>query len=880
MPLAHLPPASFASSATRHVLWTIVLLAAVIASPATAQDPALPDRAEERFLQQLMRQQFFDLARNYCEQQIERATTTEQTARWQLRIGEIYATQAWMSGRESRNDLLTLAIEKTTTYLQEQTPGPEDQFLLRIQQAELLSASVRMGLVVDEGGRLFARRVRNSAAVSGTLPQDPPREPAVDLPWQQSLTRSEELLRDLEKQLGTLKRELDSRQVLQIRDRLKRQLLQTRLLRWQVQQRQGQHSDALSRIDGDLDALARSTRVPQVESQARLLLAELTLVSGDTQRFDLLIRAPRVRDLQQHWTTPTFLKVRSALSQQDPTTARRLLDEVTTNNSVQRQQQLWLELECRLGERELAEQLRDPQLLAAARQAFARELTRTGGQLVGVFRDAAAETSRRYQLVEEVGVQIADVVQTVEREQARGNVAGALRLIDRTLTKLPPTQPASRAALLLRGGELQLNAQQWPEALARLQQATDLFAQGDRQREQATADLLRIFCLSRLAGQSGSVADRVRYERALEQHLQQFAAQPTAAQARQWLLLAVRERDQPRAAALTLEIAQATAAPREKLQAWNQFVAAFESALRQQQLTGRTFPQRDQLEAAFRLGIRQLQEDPIRYPPAEIVALLSLQLVLDFTADVSQRRALDGYESRVRTLRQLAAGPTPLSDGEQQQVLQRLNLLDVIIAARTTARPEQLDQARRRLLTSAVHREEMAAQLSRHIDPGQEQNGDIWLAGIGLELMTPLLSSSRSSDTETLIRQLPLVQKFTSVAQQPELHSRWIGTLLQRPLTDAQTMQVASVLASAAPAGPQQQQPSDAQQRFWTQVLAAQPQGSDLWLTSQLRLAEFEIQAKRLDAARRRVGVVDTLYPDWGHPNRKQEAERLKSQLR
>lgn len=867
-------------SARQRLFCLLIITTSLMMGSQSCAQSLLPDRDEEQFLQQLIDRQFYDLARQYCEQQNRRATTTDVSAKWQRRIGKIYAEQAWLSDTDSREGLLALAVERTTDFLKDQAPSAEEQFLLRIQQAGLLSQSVRMGLVVEEGGHLFARETRDSIALTdrGVAPDaaaaaQSPQHRA----WSQSLARSEELLQALEQQLATLKRDLDSRQVLEIRDQLRLQLLETQLLKWRLLSASDprQAFSQLADLDSQLDALARSTRSPQTESLARLKLAEISLCSHDTQRFDLRIRSPRRELLADQWVVPAFLQARSVLSQQDPTTADRLLKNVSPANGVQRQQLVWLQLEQRLGNCELAAELENPELVTKSRIAFEQQLQQAGRQLQGVFRDAAERTSRRYRLVQEVGVHIADLVETVEVEKQRGNFQSALRLIDRAVAKLPPARHGPRAALLLRAGELEIAAGHWKQATSRLQQADRLFAKAGRASEQATADLLRIFALSRISQQT---QDRTEYLEALDAHLQTFAEAPTADQARRWLLLAIRSTNKARAAVLAAEIAEATSAPRRKLAAWNDFVACFEAALQSQQQTGGDFEQREQLESDFREQITDMRQQPDLFAENEMVSLLSLQLMLDFHRDVQQGNPLDDYAERSTNIRMLTASPTPLTDAEQQLVLRRMDILDVIIAARAAVSPDQMDAARQRLMDSDLPPLTIVTQLSGHIDVQQEQPGDAWLAGIAAQLLRRQLSKSGATQTPSttalLIRQLPLAQKFSNVSQRAELMADWVDQLLNRPLSTEQMLKVAGVLGSSAATGD-----DETLVQFWKRVLTTQTKGSDLWLTAQLKLANADVQRGNFPEAARRLGVVSTLYPDWGNPQRKAEAAKLQNAL-
>ena len=201
----------------------------------------------------------------------------------------------------------------------------------------------------------------------------------------------------------------------------------------------------------------------------------------------------------------------------------------------------------------------------------------------------------------------------------------------------------------------------------------------------------------------------------------------------------------------------------------------------------------------------------------------------------------------------------------------------VVIAARTSALPDQMNAARQRLMQSDVPPVTLVTQLGVHVDPEQERPGDFWLAGIAADLLRSELARHRQSaapqSTTALIRQLPLVQKFAQAGRRADLLSGWVESLLQRQLTAAQTLQVAGLLGSSVA------DDSQLVDEFWKRVVSTQSKGSDLWLTAQLRLAESEIRGGKQDAAAKRLGVVSTLYPEWGNPQRRTKARQLQDSL-
>ncbi|MCA9049209.1 MAG: hypothetical protein KDA89_10805, partial [Planctomycetaceae bacterium] len=68
-------------------------------------------------------------------------------------------------------------------------------------------------------------------------------------------------------------------------------------------------------------------------------------------------------------------------------------------------------------------------------------------------------------------------------------------------------------------------------------------------------------------------------------------------------------------------------------------------------------------------------------------------------------------------------------------------------------------------------------------------------------------------------------------------------------------------------------------QRLWQHIAARTEQGTDLWLEAELQLIAVSAVAGEMSAAAKQFAVLDTIYPSWGSPERKQQADRLRNLL-
>ena len=837
------------------------LLCALMLVPSIglAQEPG-EMHADELFLNQLLNREFFDLAKHHCVTQQQRATTDTRKAAWLLRLGEIYEQHAWFSVAANRNGLLGHAASQITEFLASSRPSLENEFLLRIQQARLLGQSVRMALVVEEGGKLFGRDV---AIGRSSLPA-----PAVDSRRVATLDKGLELLDSLLRQLETLRRDLDPVLSRKIRDLARLEKAEFLLLKWRTVPG---HSDLQSvKLKAEcadlIESALRASTDKATKARCRLLLAEASLLDRDQKTFELRVRSVAAEDVGQTVMLPAFLMARGHLFRQETHKAERALESISPALAVQIQQLTWLSLECALGERELAGELDNPALMKLSAEEFAAELAVAGRMLKGVFREAAERTATRFTLVSEVGVEVADLVEQVEVQRSKNDSPTALRLIKQALAKLAPDSQRPRAALLLRAGEIHLANGSWTDASRDLVAAELLFGKQQMSAEQAAADLLQIYAL----GQQMSTVPELSnsdYVARLEEHLVRFPEEATANRAREWLFQAVESTDTGRAASLALELSRSESNPRKvvaALERTGELLVNVESG-------SDTGPSHDSIVAEFLTEVAKLQDNSKLYPAVDLVVLRIQKLDLTLAAAVEQDEQMHGIAV------ELAAVDNDLStsgqlDSSQVIVLrERLSLIKAVVIARTASTADEIRQTEERLMATANDRLADVIQfLAKQYESSTRRPGDVWLARVNDQLLRRLLVAA---DLPMLLQHLGKVRTTSDLTEDTQLMDSWMNRLLSHQLSEQQVVGVATVLSQ--PGRRSKGESSGSLIEFWNQVADSNAAGNDLWLESQFRLSQMSMQSGKEAAARKRLAVVSAIYPHWGTADRKKQVESL-----
>lgn len=854
-------------------LITLGLLAAVLIFSATsAYGQSRLQQADEQFLRQLTERRFFDLAEEHCLRQIGQQTTADRKAMWQLRLCRVYEQHAWFAAAANRSGLLNSSIEQLTEFLQQQSPTVEMEFELRLQQVSTLTSSVRMSVIQAEAGHLFG-----SAATSIYARMLPQHAVTVD----GAITICTDLLQRLEKIRG----DLEPFRVREIRDTARIALAELYVLRYRLRgASEGTlQLDDVARVEEFAGMVIRSGSAER-KRYARWLLAELAVVSRTTREFGLKIGAVNDELIVRDGSWGVLLKIRSLLKSQEATAAIDLATNSKPYTALQTQHVQWLKLESILGLRELAIQLEDAELLHETAQKFKAQMLAVQQTGVGVFADAADATVRRYELVDEVGSEVADLVEQIDQQRNSGNDDVALALIERSLDRLSATRsPRARGGLLLRAGEIQIAKQQWAAAAGRLQAAGPLFAGEGMSPQQAIADLLQIFCQAQIWAAAASDAKgpqqlKLGYVAGLEQHIAKFADQPTANRARQWLLK-VLEPDAPhRAAGVAMDLFESQSLVVDRLAA----LLRAGNLLSVLNLSAAKTPDPG-LVVRFRELANVVQVESAEAPgdfPAGQVAAVAL-CVLEFDAAAVGVTGADQWKRLDDRLQGIAAELAGLdsNDGFGTTRL-RWKLLETVAGARNSAAADRLQIVRRELLALSAAQKSwlpVVAFLSAEFRVQPSRVGDIWLARTAEALISQALATqSPVASTDDICDLLPHIVRAADVTGESGLRSTALQRVFSAPLDERQLADVVSAISQTSQVGGGG---DPALLKMWRDVIRQNVQGSEIWLEASLQLATI-ISLKEPAEARRQLDVIQTLYPDWGNAARQKRASSLSRSLR
>ena len=829
-------------------------------------------RADDQFLRQLTERLLFDLAEQHCRSEFDLASAVDGKSAWQLRLCRTYEHHAWFAESANRGGLLAQSLEESTAFLNENVPSPEEELELRLQQSQTLVESVRISLTIQEAGHLFGE-----SELGYTDDQRTSQMATID--------RAIELAESLSQQLEKIRQDLDVVRVRELRDSFRLTLAELYCLKWRLTSGIANDERQLLATTASelLNVTIRAAASDQQRHWARWLLAELSLYSEDAEEFQLRIGSIRRQIPSGDFAASAFLEIRSLLRRQEATAALNLANDTVGHTALQIQQLEWLKLEAMLGVCQLVGQLNEPDLASAATEDFQRQAGRVRKINVGVFLEAAERAVRRYELVDEVGVEVADLVERIDRHRATGKTDGALRLVDLALNRISASaSPRARAALLLRSGEILIVRQRWELAARRLEAALELFTQLEMTSQQAVADLLRIFVMAqRWASATDNTVTRDAYVSALELHLQQFPNQATSMRARTWLLQVTEANDPLRGAEIALTIF------REESQPLKRIAALTHSGQLMSRIGKPDLPRNERLLLMFREGVRELRSRAGNDLSESLVPLDLL--LLEF--DIADTPAANGDWAMLdRRLQETGESPAiadaameadePVTINSPQY---RWSLLEAVIASRSSSYSGRLSAVRSRLLNMPTTLQEPAiAYLSDQFGGSKINAGDVWLARTVDELVKHMLDSRKQQpDIDLWLRLLPNVVRTATVTGNPALQSRVVHELVSSNLTEQQLDQVAMVMSTASrSAGGNDGKSAASLKEFWHHIIRNNKQGSEFWLEASLRLAEIAAAVDDRPEARRQLGVVTTLYPDWGNDARRVRAEALAERIR
>lgn len=811
------------------------------------------NREDAVFLNQLLRRNLFRVARTYCETQQDRAINADESAAWSRKLANVVNEQSWTLNDSGRNEMLNEQIGQLESTLSDSSLSLPSRLRVRFSQIRLIVTGLEIRLVLNRAGHLSTRQngVRELLLKQGNSAEERLSEtdPAVDV--------LEKLLNDIRKYKSEFADDFS-----ELRDEaslLKAELhaARARLVRLFDDSASNETAKAISLADSVL----RSTRLPSHKRRAYELKAICLAETDSLSELDLHLRRLNSMFPESTRQLHHFLAVESKLKRQDADGAIEELSRFEPTTSHNRQKAAWLRTEAALIRYETASELRDQKLMKTAHREFNATFEESRQLTLGVFRSVLRGIYRRFELIQSVGVDVADLIEQVEEYRNIGKSSEALNLIDVALRRLPHDARRPRAALNLTAGELLLEQSKFKEAIDRLESAGIDFRKTEDEPREAAADLLRIYAIAQQLKSNSSGELRHRYETSLRDHLKNFPQQPSSGKARRWLIAILGER-----------------APLDAFKLLNQQLE-FETDVA------------ERLRTAERMAelMRSLRESALAPEAREIFFELTTELVSNpavkprdaallqfYLLEIEASSDSPSWPNIAATLEKISVSLLSRIQQERDSVeLQMRSMgLQAVAAARTNQPAgDRLKLGHKVLALPDTGYSILLETIERHIVRDDLQTGDQWLA----EIVDALLrrQTMQASTAQELIGLLRRATSNVTVTGQAGVQNDILHKLGERNLTSEQLQSVALLLSdSELP-----EASSSFLTAFWQRVLRNNSEGSELWLEATLQLSSLAYSSGDVKTAKKRLSVADTLYPKWGSNSRRHRAAELMQQL-
>ena len=888
-------------------------------TPADEVDLILAD-GESEFVSRLLEQKLFEVAAQYCERSAATTNDVESKSSWELLLAECRLQQVWTLAADSRTETIRLAIQRLSDFRTEHTPSPNQDLKLRLTQLELLGVA---GLIEEFlHAPVSAKQKVVSARDDGSL------EFALKA-VQQGQVEADLLL----KQVDQVRKELNPAFVRQIRDRIRLLAAQMQLTQSRLKS-SPDDKEPLRKAKSSVEQIARSAG-DSTKFRARVLLAELSLESESADSFILKLKAledsvsaPSDRVLVES------LRVRSMLRQGKPSDALEssvkgddLLFESSSELKV-------LRLQCLLQLYEVLFELPDSDSTTALKSQTADEFRslaeRTLPALTGIWQERGQRVVTRFDRLVQVGPKLADAFEEVASLVQSGDSQLAMEQLQQIAKSLPPTQTDLSGAVLMELGQLAIRTEQWQVAEDAYRDASQVFAKSGQSSKAAASDLLRAFAIGRrwdqtVSGKAKSLQQtpeeilslEAAYRQALDLHIQAHATERTAATAREWRARLVADENPLSAAAdllNTTDLAQQdTTTPAGKDAVVLRLCFAGE-CLMNCQLAADTMTQEDQTTLKTliaTLGSQATSAELTNSPSATLSACLSATvLALTVSGPSGDAKNWESRASQARTLlTQLpeaessnsspAAPQSPPTDSRPVDSAQGMSMLAtdrqrvvhhaqlschiVLIAAAFRCLEGQgtLNSSRDAILSEPmIQRMRWIQFLSLQIDrPEQAIPGDPQLAAFLSQMLAAGQSESSIMPIAVELNALRMQSRLCPHSKDWTTFNQQLGRLTKKDLTESEMILLSRFLSELS-ASPKvmvgSKRPFDAAAiEFWRAAQKRMKRGHDVWLEASLSLAEASFAGGDTKEARRILGVVSVLYPEWGDATRKARADRL-----
>jgi len=805
--------------------------------------------------------------------------------------------------------MISLAVQRITEFLRTNPPSAEKDVLLRVRQIELLTTAGILQTVV-RGDQPHRRSTSDATRFA-----------------LEAARQADEQAESLLKQIDQIRRDLDADVVRLAREQIRFARAQILHIRSRLAQDKDV-SGLRDQADQLAEQLLRSTNNPDLQFRIRRLLAELQLDRKDYAAFDLrLTSLLSAGSSEASRASATALKIRALLQRAQPSDALQECLDSARLGVPETPELMTLRLQALLQLTELLYQLdespeRDT-LRAKSAAEFAALKRKALGTLRGVWRDRSLQICARFERVQRVGPEAATLLEEIAILVDEGDLRGARLAVQAMIRQPRDASPKLSAVLFLQSGDLAVRLREWDSAVSDLSQAVQRFQQSDDVPGAAAADLLRVFAIGQQwnADPAAQIAEQ-RYLTALNEHIAKFAEQPSIAQAREWRARLKRATAPLDAAIELLEIEDAAESSEETSSGKS---SRIHHQLERLSLTGdlllESMPREPESEpdsgttnpfriavARFEVAVRTLAESTESQIQTGLIVLAAQQLGLSLRSRLEASSDWKVMEENTRRLlKAFDDAPTEsagsessdLGDRNEEQSSQIVRLsghnnpgvteraqiichaMLVLSSVRQLKDAESFESSRI-ALTGLTWEDRIRTiqQLMRQMPvAGDQMPGDSQLAHILISMMTTQPADTKSSQPiEQRIAELPILNKLSRIAGSPGAMEERLSGLLVAPLTDAQILQLAGIVAESSTVSGTGTR-SASIRRFWQSVQKRTKPGQESWFEASLQMAVLAEEAGDVKEASRILGVVGVLHPDWGSPSRKTRATELQMRL-
>lgn len=905
----------------------VLTLCLTISASSVAADVA---QGEREFLLQLLDRGLFDLAEQFCQRRLQGQANANERADWESILSECQQQHAWFMDDDSRNGLISQSAQRISEFLESNTPTAEKDILLRVRHLELLAAAGVMEQTVQAPLSSSFRPDRSKA--TDAIPSEFRRVTSSTQFALEAAHQGDTIGNALLKQIDEIRRDVDSDVVRTARERIRMALAEMTFTRARL----GPSTESamlITEADDLFDQLQKTVTQDTLRFRCRIILTEIQLERGDFSAFKLRFgNVSSSAGTSSERAQAAALKIRSLLFQGQPSEALQEYVQASKDELTLTQELQTLRLQALLELMELLHYLDDSPQRTEAKTKTADEFTqlqtRTLSLTSGVWRQRCLRLIDHFQRVLQVGPEVARDLNQASILVELNKVNDARHLLQSLVKRLSSTDRNLAAKVLVQSGNLSVGLKDWKSASIDFERATDLFVESKDDAAAAAADLLRVYVTGQQwDSDSASGVTEQHYREAIEQHLQRFPNQSTAAEVREWRARLLKNIDPLGSARDLLAIVSANRVAGEAsaglartpsksceqlclagdllLEAMArgpnaaapaatpgeadsgsmliQLSAAFNTEMNAFALANSSSPCPDLafLEAQ-QLGLLLLQRLPTNATWSTMSS--DARRLQNSMQDVVQTQTPTPAEASVRSnLQQSHANAT---EGLKHRAILLCDALIVLSSIRQLEDSATYESAQASLLKqSATDRFRVASQLMRQL--GEKKNpiaGDAQLAHVIIRLVTLSEPADKAFMTiDNRIEQLRMLRPLSAVLGSNAAIDRAIAELVELPLAESQLNTVAGIMSHSPPVtGSSSASGSSSAlstRRFWQLVQKKTKPGQDAWFEASLQMAILAEAAGEKKEAVRILGIVSVLHPEWGTPSRKVRAEELRLRL-